>query len=156
MHFIKSGKVFSLFKSCFYLLPITHISLGSWMQWWSSIPSLGPDSNKFLMKDRQTKAMQRFLRLDHASHSWRTSGRRGIKKEWELRLEVTMPILSHPGRLWNRVGTWAMIHLTTGWRDQDRRDTQALSSRHSLRVAFMILPPWWLCLCIYSNACLFP
>lgn len=78
---------------------------------------------KQISHERQT-ALWKFRRQEHARHSWRTSGRRRVKKEWEVVLGQKWACLFWVTQAGVEQGrTWAVTHVSTGWRRKDSRDT---------------------------------
>lgn len=115
--------MFSLFKDCVYLLPVTHISLDNWMSWLSSIRPLGPGSNPFLRKDQRQK---------HSKGSLGKSmpGTVGVRPRERIKVRIKWACLFWAIQEGCEAGqecvlTCSVTHVTTGYSRKNKRDNKA-------------------------------
>lgn len=138
------------FKYWFFflnILPITHTSLDNWILWLFPIPPLCPDSNKFLVKDRQRceNSIGRSMRGIVGERQVGEGSRKCEKwcwdrQKWACLFWVTQEEGVEQGR---DVSRDPCLHRL---KEEGQTGHRALSPRLSHIVTSITLPPWWLCI----------
>lgn len=145
MHFIKLEKCSHLNTVFFFKKIFFQLHTYPWtIEYCDYIPyTFFVSWFKQISHERQT-ALWKFRRQEHARHSWRTSGRRRVKKEWEVVLGQKWACLfwvTQAGVEQGRdVSRDPCLHRL---KEEGQSGHRALPPRLSHIVTSIASPPWW-------------